>query len=266
MDEELSSVSFVTDPGLLVPHGFLKRRGGVSTGIYASLNCGLPKTQISNYYESQENILENRRRAVMAIGGSVDQLCLSKQVHGNVCLSITKPFSIVPEADALVTATPGLVLGVRTADCVPVLFHDPVSRIIGVAHAGWRGALAGIIESTVTRMEKLGSHPQNIRAVLGPAIDQASYEVDADFLGAFVALSPDYDRFFMAGKKPGKYFFDLPGFVLQRLLESKVGHVHNMGISTYKNETDFFSCRRAFHKHEPGFGNQLSLIFMKTNT
>lgn len=266
MDEGLSSVSFVTDSSLSAPHGFLKRIGGVSTGIYASLNCGLPKAQTPNCLESKNNVLENRRRAVMALGGEVSRLCLSKQVHGNICVTISKPFSVPPEADALVTATPGLVIGVRTADCVPVLFHDPVANIIGAAHAGWRGALSGIIESTVTRMEELGSDPKNIRAVLGPAIDQASYEVDLDFLRAFTALSPDYAAFFVAGKNLEKYLFNLPGFVMHRLLENNVGHVKNMDISTYRREADFFSCRRAFHKDEPGFGNQLSLIFMKTDT
>lgn len=263
----LSDVSFLTSPLLSAPHGFLKRHGGVSKGIFDSLNCGLSKTDALKELEPKAHIIENRKRAVTAIGGDPAQLCLSTQVHGNVCLKVSRVFEgAPPDADALVTKTQGLVIGVRTADCVPVLFQDPVARVIGVAHAGWKGALAGIIQNTVQAMQSLGAHSSNIRAVLGPAIDQASYEVDEDFFQQFLNQSPDCETLFQPGRTPQKYFFNLTAFVLRKLKGAGIGHLENLGVSTYTNDKDFFSCRRAFHKGEPGFGNQLSLIFMKTST
>ncbi len=168
------------------------------------------------------------------------------------------------EGDALVTNKPNLVLGVQTADCAPVLFYEKKARIVGVAHAGWKGALKGILQNTAHAIESLGGVKEQIVAVIGPCIDQKSYEMGAEVFDAFIQKDPQSRVFFSDGKTPEKFLFDLPGYVAFCLKQAGVLTIEDVGLSTYAHENMFFSCRRAFHQGHPGFGNQLSLIFMKT--
>lgn len=257
---------FVTSAALDVPHGFLKRHGGVSQGIYDSLNCGYRHDRQGAGFDAEENVVENRRRAITFVGGSFKNLCLAKQVHGSDCLVVTKPEQGDREGDALVTNKPDLVLGVQTADCVPVLFYEKKAQVIGAAHAGWKGALKGILQSTVRTIESLGGVKEHITAVIGPCIDQQSYEMGAEVFDDFTKQDPQSKAFFVDGNKPDKFLFDLPGYVAFCLKQAGVLRIEDVGLSTYTHEEMFFSCRRAFHQGHPGFGNQLSLIFMKTDT
>ncbi len=237
-----------------VPHGFLGRRGGVSTGLCAGLNVGLGSD------DDREAIHANRRLAVDAVAPGA-RLVTLHQVHSGIALPVTAPFpdEARPRADAMVTDRPGLALGILTADCAPVLFADAEAGVIGAAHAGWKGAYGGVIESTVAEMERLGAERGRIAAAVGPCIARRSYEVDDSFLRRFVEAEPENERFFSGGRG-GHHRFDLEGFVLSRLAAAGLGRVEALGEDTYSQPERFFSYRRATHRGEPDYGRQVSLI------
>ncbi|MBA2587357.1 MAG: peptidoglycan editing factor PgeF [Alphaproteobacteria bacterium] len=244
-----------------IAHGFFSREGGVSTGIYQSLNCG-PGSK-----DAPEAIAENRRRIAAALvpGGQPPQLVSLNQVHSNI-VHILPAWESRPEGDAMVTAAPGLALGILTADCAPVLFTDPKARVIGAAHAGWKGALGGVLEATLDAMEKLGAMRMRIQAVIGPSISQDAYEVGWDFRDRFLELGLKQRRFFVPSDKEGHYRFDLPGFVAHRLTTAGAGSVESlvetMGVCTYPPENGYFSFRRTTHAGEPDYGRQISAIVL----
>ena len=234
-----------------IPHGFLGRRGGVSTGALAGLNIG------HGAEDDAEAVAENRRRAVDAVLPGA-QLATVYQVHSPDVVEVRAPWphDERPRADAMATDRPGLLLGVVTADCAPVLLADREAGIIGAAHAGWRGAHAGVLENTVAAMEKLGASAQRIVAAIGPAIAQASYEVDARFRENF---GPDDEALFLPGRA-GHWQFDLEGYAAARLRAAGVGTIEALGLDTYPDEDRFFSYRRATHRGEATYGRQFSLI------
>jgi YfiH family protein len=249
------SAPFVTAPTLDgIAHGFFGRRGGVSTGELASLNCGLGSG------DDPALIAENRRRVADAVlpGAALTGVY---QVHGNRCVIVDDKSDLTarPEADALATRTPGIVLGILTADCVPVLFADREAGVIGAAHAGWKGALAGITDATLAAMESLGASRVNIAAAIGPCIGRASYEVDDAFVERFTADDPANERFFVAGK-PGHATFDIAAYVAARLAAAGVARIAIGGQDTYALQQDYFSYRRACHQGENSYGRQLSVI------
>lgn len=235
-----------------VPHGFLGRRGGVSTGAYASLNVGLGSPDLP------EAIAANRRRAVEAVAPGA-ALATCYQIHSATVFTATEPLRGRPEGDALVTDRPGLALGVLTADCAPVLLADLDAGVVGAAHAGWKGALAGVTDRTLEAMEALGADRARVRAAIGPCIAQASYEVDDAFQLRFAKADEANARFFTPGQ-PGHHLFDLEGYVAQRLRASAVAAVEPLGLDTYADEARFFSFRRATHRGEPDYGRQIALI------
>jgi polyphenol oxidase len=241
-----------------VRHGFFTRQGGVSGGIYASLNCG-PGSR-----DDAASVAENRARVAELLGVKPDRLLSLSQQHRAEAVSVKKPWdgAKTPEADAMVTSTPGLALGVLTADCAPVLFADGEARVIGAAHAGWRGALSGIVEATVKAMEKLGAKPERITAVIGPAISQKAYEVGADYVERFLAEEPDSGLFFITDESLGEPHFDLPGYVGERLARAGVGQIADLGLCTYCEETRLFSYRRSQHHGEEDYGRQISAIVL----
>ena len=252
-------VEFLSVPALLgVRHGFCTRRGGVSGGVFASLNVGLGSS------DDRATVLENRRRAAAAVapGGA---LVTVHQVHSAAVVAVTAelPGDARPPADALVTATPGLALGILTADCAPILFADVGAGVIGAAHSGWKGALADIGPATVAAMEALGARRDHIVAAIGPTIAQASYEVDVAFRDRFCAAGLGHGAFFapgFSGARPGHCQFDLEGFIAARLVAAGVRTVLAMGVDTYADAARWFSFRRATHRAEPDYGRQLSVI------
>lgn len=238
-----------------LPHGFLGREGGVSEGIHAGLNVGLGSD------DDRDAILENRRRAVAAVAPDHELVTLH-QVHSPDAIAVTAPFAddARPHADALVTDRPGLLLGILTADCVPVLFADEAAGVIGAAHAGWKGAITGVTDATLTEMEKLGAERSRIVAAIGPCIARASYEVDEGFVRRFGEADPANERFFADGRRAGHAQFDIEAYVAHRLAAAGVGRVIALGEDTYAQPERFFSFRRATHRGEPGYGRQISLI------
>lgn len=249
------SAPFVTAAPLEgIAHGFFGRRGGVSSGDLASLNCGLGSN------DDPALIAENRRRVAEAVlpGAALTGLY---QVHGNRCIVIDDSSDLTarPEADALATRTPGILLGILTADCVPVLFADRTASVVAAAHAGWKGAIAGVTDATLTAMESLGATRANIAAAIGPCIGRASYEVDDGFVATFVTDDPANERFFAAGK-PGHAMFDIAAYVAARLAAAGLGRIAIGGQDTYAEAEDYFSYRRACHKAENSYGRQLSVI------
>jgi YfiH family protein len=235
------------------PHGFFTRIGGVSTGAYASLNCGL------NGADAPDHVATNRARAARAISADPAALSGLVQVHGNRAIAITHPIdpSHRPQADALVTATPGLALGIITADCAPVLFSAEAGRIVGAAHAGWRGALLGVLDATIDAMRQLGA--STIDAVIGPCIHQASYEVGADLHEAVCSHNPSDRQFFRAAQKPDHWQFDLPGYCAARLARAGVATAI-LSADTYADPARFFSHRRRTHEASGPGGHQISII------
>jgi YfiH family protein len=229
----------VTDASLTVPHGFFTRAGGVSTGPYASLNCSLSGA------DDLAAVLENRARVAETLGVSPDRLVGLHQVHGTAVVTVTAPWAPGkgPQADGMVTATPGIALGVVTADCGPVLLADRAAGVVGAAHAGWRGAVSGILEATVTAMVALGADRARIAAVIGPCIRQPSYEVAADLRDAVLARSAADARFFLPGR-PERWLFDLAGYCTSRLTEAGVSHVSVTTGDTAAEPERFFSHRR----------------------
>jgi YfiH family protein len=237
-----------------LPHGFLGRRGGTSTGALSGLNVG---------YGSRDDraaIDENRRLAVAALHSDAT-LVTVHQIHSPEVIQVNRPWleGDRPRADAMVTERPNILLGILTADCAPVLFADHRGSVIGAAHAGWRGALAGVTDSTIAAMERLGSRRDHIHAAVGPCIGQPSYEVDDEFRARFVAGDPDNRRFFVMGAA-GKPHFDLEGYVVHRLIAAGIGEVEALNLDTYSDAERFYSYRRATHRGEDDYGRQLSAI------
>lgn len=239
-----------------IRHGFFTREGGVSGGIYASLNCGLGSG------DAPDLVRENRARVAARLGASPGDLVTVRQVHSPRALVAEAPWptQAPPEADAIVTRTPGLVVGALSADCAPVLFADPEARIVAAAHAGWRGALGGVIESTLAVMEELGARRERIRAVVGPAISQSAYEVEVDFSRRFIDDDGDNTVFFSPGEDEGHLHFDLAGYCANRLEKAGVVHRQVVHLCTYSNESHFFSYRRSVHRNERDYGRQISAI------
>ena len=234
-----------------VPHGFLGRRGGVSEGLIAGLNVGWGAD------DEHDAVVENRRRAVEAVSPGA-ALATVYQVHSPDVVTVTQPCpeDERPRADAMITDRPGLLLGVVTADCAPVLLADLSVGVVGAAHAGWRGALGGVLENTVAAMERLGAATSRIVASIGPAITQASYEVDDKFRENFA----DEDEPFFAAGRPGHWQFDLSGYAAKQLRDTGIAAVDRFGLDTYAEPERFFSYRRAAHRGEPNYGRQISLI------
>jgi hypothetical protein len=241
-----------------IEHGFFTREGGVSDGIYGSLNCGLGSK------DAGERVQENRRRVAMHLGATPDRLLTCHQSHTADAVIVTEPWTreAMPRADGHATATPGIALGALAADCAPVLFCDPEARVIGAAHAGWKGALDGILESTITAMIRLGARPGRIRAALGPCIGAQSYEVGPEFEARFLAADVGNAQFFRRPVPNGRPYFDLPGYVLSRLAAAGLDTVENVSACTYAGEAEFFSFRRATHRGEPDYGRQISALVL----
>lgn len=237
-----------------LPHGFLGRRGGVSVGELAGLNVGYGSN------DDKEAIDENRRRAIAALLPGA-ALATVHQIHSPrvVVAERAWPIDARPNADAMVSVTPGLLLGILTADCAPILLADTQAGVIGAAHAGWRGALAGVAEATVDAMERLGAERERIVAAVGPCIAQVSYEVDASFRANFIEQDAANDRFFVEGPS-GKPRFDLEGFVAHRLIIANIRQVEPLHLDTYADADRFYSYRRATHRGEADYGRQVSLI------
>jgi YfiH family protein len=236
-----------------VRHAFFTRQGGVSEGVYTSLNVGVGSG------DDPVHVLKNRLRAAAMVGS--DALVTCYQVHSAKAVHAVSPWlGAPPEADGVVTTTPGLVLGALAADCAPVLIADAEARVVGAVHAGWRGALAGIVGAAVARMRQQGGDPARMVAAIGPCIGPRSYEVGLEFLSAFTDANPANARFFAAGAGPEKRLFDLPAYVLARLAEAGVVRAEWIGRDTYAEPDLFFSNRRAVHRGEPDYGRLLSAI------
>ena len=237
-----------------VAHGFLGRRGGVSTGLIAGLNVGTGSA------DDPEAIAENRRRATEAVLPGA-RLVTLYQVHSPDAVAVIEPFEdrLRPRADALVTDRPGLALGILTADCAPVLLADREAGVVGAAHAGWKGAIGGVTDSTIALMETLGAKRERIAAAVGPCIARASYEVDAGFFRRFAEADPANERFFADGR-PEHFQFDLEAYVAHRLAAAGIRTVETLGLDTYADERRFYSFRRATHRGEPDYGRQIAII------
>lgn len=240
-----------------VRHAFFTREGGVSDGIYASLNCGAGSS------DAPDRVVENKRRAAAHLELDEDRLVTLYQVHSPDVVTLTDPAPVLadrPEADAMVTRTPGIALGILTADCAPVLFADADAGVIGAAHAGWRGALGGVVENTVTAMEDLGATRRGIHATVGPCIAQVSYQVGADFPDPFIEDDPGAVALFRPAGETGKHLFDLQGFVLRCLEKAGIETRGTLDMDTYADEARFFSYRRTCHRGEDDYGRGLSAI------
>jgi YfiH family protein len=256
----LRAANLESIPG--IAHGFFGRAGGVSGGIYDSLNCG-PGSD-----DARANVLENRRRVSAAMGGTA--LVTVGQVHSPDVLTVTRPWDIgrvqaedaltVPLGDAMVTAIPGIALGILTADCAPVLFADAEAKVIGAAHAGWKGALTGVLEGTLAAMEKLGARRTGIAAAIGPCIGQANYEVGPEFLVRFAGAGAGNAKYFVPSDRAEHHRFDLESFVADRLAEAGVDRIARLATCTYAHAADFFSFRRATHRGEKDYGREISVI------
>lgn len=248
------TLDIITAPALAgLRHGFFTRRGGASSGIFTGLNCGQGSS------DQSEAVAVNRARVAEAMGVAVGALVGVHQVHSADVVTVTGPLGAPVRADALVTATSGLVLTVLTADCQPVLFADRAAGVVGAAHAGWRGTRDGVLEATVTAMEALGAKRRRIVAVIGPAISQRAYEVGDAFMEAFVAEDPAAERFFCGGPA-GKPMFDLPGYGLARLRAAGVAQAEWTRHCTYADPERFYSYRRTTHRGEADYGRLISAI------
>lgn len=237
-----------------IRHGFFTRKGGVSEGIYRGLNVGLGSA------DERERVEENRARVAAFFGQPVARLATQHQVHSATVVTISSADDLPRQhADAMVTAVPGVILGVLTADCGPILFADAKAGVIGAAHAGWKGAFDGVLENTIAAMEALGAARERIIAVLGPSIAQPHYEVGPEFVARFIERNAAYARYFKPSEKPGHAMFDLPGLTVDRLTAAGVS-ASSLHLSTYPDEERFFSFRRTTHAGEPDYGRQISAI------
>jgi polyphenol oxidase len=237
-------------------HGFFGRTGGVSSGLYDSLNCGLGSN------DARPAVLENRQRVATALGLASAPLLTCHQIHSADAVIVTEPWEpgAQPKADALVTDRPGLLLGALAADCMPILFADAAAGVVAAAHAGWKGALGGVAEATLKQMEKLGAQRGRVHAVVGPCISQANYEVGPEFLKSFTDVDPAFARFFTAPEAGGRPYFDLPGFMLAKLRAAGVASAVSLGLCTYQHPDRFYSYRRTTHRREPDYGRQVAVI------
>jgi YfiH family protein len=250
---------YVEAPALVLPgirHGFFTRQGGVSTGLYAALNCGFGSD------DARDAVAENRARVARALGGPADGLVTVHQVHGTTVAAVERAWrpGAAPRADALVTRTRGVVLGILAADCAPVLLADPDAGVIGAAHAGWRGALAGVVDATVAAMIEAGAERRRIVAAIGPCIGAASYEVGLEFAARFIDADPTNARCFVAGRTPDKRQFDLSGYLEARLATLGLGAVAALRFDTAADAARWFSYRRSSLAGEPDYGRQISAI------
>jgi YfiH family protein len=241
-----------------IRHAFFTREGGVSGGIYESLNSGVGSS------DDPDHVAENRARMARALGVDAERLITAFQIHSPHVVVADEPWSVEtrPKADAIVTRTPGLAIGVSTADCGPLLFADPQARVIGAAHAGWRGAFSGVIEGTIAAMETLGADRGRISVALGPLIRQDNYEVSQSFVDEFLRADEAYARFFAPAARDGHAMFDLPGFIASRLAQSGVGSFEDIGICTYADPERFYSYRRSVHRSEPDYGRHVNAIVL----
>lgn len=241
-----------------IRHAFFTREGGVSEGLYASLNAGLGSA------DQPERVRENRRRMAETLGVGPDALISCYQIHSDLVVVAERPHDggERPKADAVVTKVPGIACGVASADCGPVLFADAEAGVVGAAHAGWKGAIGGILEATITAMETLGADRSRIRTAIGPLIRQPSYEVSQAFVDQFRSADEAYGRFFAPGK-PGHAQFDLPGFIAHRLTAAGVAAVDDLGLDTYPDEQRFYSYRRTTHRHEADYGRHIAGIALQ---
>ncbi|WP_297835818.1 peptidoglycan editing factor PgeF [uncultured Roseibium sp.] len=239
-----------------IRHGFFTRQGGVSGGIYTSLNIGLGSD------DERSSVLENRGRVAGQLGIGADRLVSPYQIHSADVITVSAPFAHDADrkADALVTATPGLAIGIATADCGPLLFADTKAGVIGAAHSGWKGAVTGILQNTVAAMEALGATRTNITAVLGPTISQGAYEVGPEFKERFLQEHPDNTRYFKPSERAEHFMFDLPAFITDKLQALGLGAIADLALCTYADEDRFFSYRRTTHRKEPDYGRQISAI------
>jgi polyphenol oxidase len=255
-DDDLDAVLSGEQSG--VRHRFFTRAGGVSRGLYDSLNCG------AGSQDDSEHVAENRAIVARGMGAAPESLMTVYQCHTALVEVVEKPWSRqdAPVADAMVTARPGLVLGVLTADCAPVLFADLEGRVVGAAHAGWRGASGGVIEATIEAMERLGARRERLHAIVGPAISQEAYEVGGDFQKAVVETDPEAARCFAQAEGQPKPFFDLPGYVMSRLERAGVAHRRSVNLCTRSRESMFFSYRRSQMRKEADYGRQISAILI----
>ncbi|SCA57042.1 Multi-copper polyphenol oxidoreductase, laccase [Candidatus Terasakiella magnetica] len=248
--------TFLTSDTITTSHGFFTRLGGISQGIYGSLNCAWGSK------DSLTDVMTNRALVVQALGNQASDLLSAAQVHSNRVQIVDKVWTRErsPEVDALVTKMPNVALGILTADCAPVLFHDSTNNIIGAAHAGWKGAFGGVLENTVKAMEEIGADRSFIKAAVGPCIHQASYEVDGNFRQTFLNHDPDYSRYFIESVNEGHFQFDLPAFVKMKLDELGLNGIEGSPVDTYVDAERFFSYRRTTHNNEPDYGRQISVI------
>lgn len=248
-----STLEIITSDALEARHGFFTRKGGASSGIFFGLNCGTGSS------DQAEIVSINRTRVAEAMGVPPAALVTVHQVHSAKVIPVTGFLGERSQADGMVSATPGVLLGVLTADCQPVLFHDATAGVVGAAHAGWRGTVDGVLEATLDAMEGLGARRPQIHAVIGPTISQAAYEVGQDFFDRFRAEDPDSTRFFVGG--PGdRMLFDLPGYGLSRLRAAGVGRAEWTGHCTYRDPARFYSFRRTTHAGEVDYGRLISTI------
>ena len=255
--EPLRSARLETARMAGIRHGFFTRKGGVSAGIYAGLNVGMGSG------DDRASVARNRARVAGWMGVAPGSLVSVHQIHSPNVILVTEPWGAErPKADAMVTMTPGIAIGVLAADCGPVLFADPEARVIGAAHAGWKGALTGVLESTIAAMEKSGARRENILAELGPSISGRNYEVGPEFVARFDEASPDNARYFTPSPKPGHAWFDLNRYTVDRLAAAgvKAGFLDRC---TYAEEESFYSYRRATHRGEPDYGRQISAIVIE---
>ncbi len=250
------NAEFLVHPSLTVPHGFFTRRGGVSTGPYASLNCSISSG------DDPAHLAENRALVAAALAVEPGRLLGLTQVHGTDVITVQSPWAIGQgaRADAMVTGLAGVALGVITADCAPVLFCDAAAGIVGAAHAGWRGAAAGVLEATLSAMAALGADPARVAAIVGPCIAQASYEVGDDLRDQVLPTLPGAARFFASGRRPSHWQFDLAGYCLARLERAGVGYAGGLGVDTCADEARFFSHRRRTLAGGGPIGHQMSAI------
>jgi YfiH family protein len=240
-------------------HGFFTREGGYSQGLYASLNCGLGSG------DDLSTVRRNRQSVAKALGAESANLLSVFQVHGNTVMQVTEPWdeSARPKADGLVTRRPGIAVAILTADCAPVLMADTTVGIVGAAHAGWKGAIGRVLESTIDEMERLGGHRRHIVAAIGPAISQGAYEVGQDFYDRFLASEPGNARFFVASDRPLHHRFDLQAYCAYRLEALGLQQVEIVTACTYREEQRFFSYRRATHRGETDYGRQISAVMLE---
>jgi YfiH family protein len=251
---KIEAPSLKTEAG--IRHAFFTREGGVSSGLYASLNGGVGSN------DNADHVRENRARMAAALGVAPQNFLTAYQIHSPDVVTADKPWSHEdrPRVDAIVTRTPGLAIGVSTADCGPVLFSDAHARVIGAAHAGWRGAFTGVIEATLSAMEKLGAERNRIRVVLGPLIRQASYEVGPEFVARFAEADTANARFFAPSERSGHAWFDLPGYIAHRVERAGIRQFEDLGLCTYSDPERFYSYRRTTQQAEPDYGRHINAI------